>query len=111
MPSASFKPAALSDNDVNLLRRLAHRRALWQRARWLFIALGVCMLGLGAFFWVALWQELKQEQLLLMLIAVVAPACSLLTIVGVIFIGYAFSRWRGDRRTELLLRLTEDRLT
>ena len=102
--------AALNGEEIKLLHRLVNRRRIWRFTRWLVLALGICMLAFGAFVWIALWQELKQEHLLVMLIAVVAPACSFLIVVGVIFTGYAFLRWNGDRTTQLLLRLTEERV-
>jgi hypothetical protein len=102
------KLEALSAEDKQLLRRLVNRGRIWRCMRWMMVGLGICMLAFGTFVWIALWQELKQEHLLVMLIAVVAPACSFLIIVGVIFTGYAFLRWNGDRTTQLLLRLTED---
>jgi hypothetical protein len=99
---------ALSDEDKQLLHRLVNRRRIWRFTRWLVLALGICMLAFGAFVWIDLWQELKQEHLLVMLIALVAPACSFLIIVGAIFIGYGFLQWNGDRTTQLLLRLTAE---
>src|SRR5437762_1689330 len=97
-----------TEAELKLVRRIRKLQQGWKWARWAVLLMGVVMIGLSLWFFSALWQELKQEGLLLRLIVVVAPACSLFLLAGAVCVGYALSSWRGRLTTKLLLRLIEE---
>jgi hypothetical protein len=98
----------LTEVESKLVRRIQQREDSWKWARWIVLVLGLLMIGLAAFFLGALWQELKQEQLVRMLVAVMAPVCSLFLLAGGLCVVYAAIRWRGHTTAKLLLRLVEE---
>jgi hypothetical protein len=98
----------LTDAEVKLVRRIQKREETWRRARWIVLLLGLVMIGLGSVFLAAVWQELKQEQLVLMLVAVMAPVCSFFILAGGLCVAYVASCWRGRAVAKLLLRLARE---
>ena len=97
----------LTGAELKLVRRIEQSQRTWKWARWIVLLLGIVMIALAAFFLRAVWQEMKQEQLLLMFVAVVAPVCSLFLLAGVLCVAYVASCWRGRAAERLLLRLLE----
>jgi len=95
----------LAAHEVKLLERLKQEEKRWQWVRWAALLLGVGLMGLGLVFYRELWKELRQEELLLMLIALVAPVCCLFFLIGGVAASYAIVFWRGRPARKLLLRL------
>jgi 4-amino-4-deoxy-L-arabinose transferase-like glycosyltransferase len=98
----------LTDAELKLVRRAQEREETWKWARWIVVLLGFLMIGLGSFFLAAVWQELKQEQVVLMLVAVMAPVCSFFILAGGLCAGYVAICWKGRPATRLLLRLARE---
>ena len=96
-----------TEAELKLVRRLKERERTWRWARWVFLLLGLLMIASSSVFFISVWKELRQEQLLQMLVAVVAPVCCLFLLVGVMCVGYGLFFWRGRPMTKLLFRLME----
>jgi hypothetical protein len=98
----------LTEAESKFVRRIRRREDSWKWARWIVLLLGLLMVGLASLFLGALWQELKQEQLVRMLVAVMAPVCSLFLLAGGLCVAYAAICWKGRTTAKLLLRLVEE---
>ena len=101
-PSMMFTEA-----ERKLLDRLNKRQQQWKTARWVLLLCGVWMIGLSAYFLIQLWLELRQEHLLVLLIALVAPVSAFFLFAGLLTVGWVGWLWRGRPETKLLLRLVE----
>jgi len=98
----------LSETEMELVRRLEQREKTWRWARWAAIGVGLLMIGLALIFFRDLWREFAQEELLLMMIAVVAPVCCGFLLFGAGAIWYALAFWKGKPAMRLLLRLIRE---
>src|SRR5262245_32520714 len=95
----------LTDAELELVRRIERREETWQWGRWVVLLLGLLMVGLASFFLGALWLELRQEHLVVMLVTVMAPVCALFLFGGGLCILYVVRFWKGRAVDRLLLRL------
>src|SRR5215467_4326985 len=98
-------PMTLTETESKLVCRIRKREGSWRWARWIVLLLGLLMMGLASLFLGALWQELKGEQLVRMLVAVMAPVCSLFLLAGGLCVAYVAICWKGRTAAKLLLRL------
>lgn len=98
-----------STDELHMIERLRRREAQFSRWRWFWLALCVCMLmvGVGSLFFVYQFAEQKDE-LKLILVAYGLPPINSFLLVWLLCLGSVISRWRGDSKTRLLLKLTDE---
>ena len=95
-------------SELRLAARLKERERAWRWVRWAALLFGLLVTAIGLIFFRELWKELEQEELLLMLIAVVGPGCCIFVFAGSIAVGYALVFWKGRPERKLLLRLIDE---
>jgi len=92
-----------------MIERLRKREALLFRWRWLLVGFSSCLViaWLGLLIYV-LDVEFPDETAKLILLVHFLPVCFISLAFWSAYVGYLISRWRGDAKTKLLLKIADE---
>ena len=96
-------------DELRLIERLRRREVQFRRWRWLLAIFG----ALKIIAWLALLVIVTSfpsddTNIKLMLVAYLLPACFVFLAISSVGFGLVLVRWRGDAKTQILLRITDE---
>jgi hypothetical protein len=98
-----------SPEEIQVVEGLRKREAQFSRWRWLLLALCVGMLVVGVASLILVYHFPEEnDSLKLRLVAYSLPPINMVLLVGMFCLGKVISRWHGDSKTRLILKLTDD---
>ncbi len=99
----------LTSDEIQLVARLRRREARFTRWRWFLLALCVCMLIIvfGSLILVYHFPD-DYGAVRMTLVAYLLPPINMFLLVWLFCLGSVISRWHGDSKTRLLLKLTDE---
>ena len=98
-----------SSDEIQIMERLRRREAQFARCRWLLLVLCVGML-IGATGSLILLYHFptQDDSVRITLVAYLLPPINMFFLVGLFSLGGVISRWHGDPKTRLLLKVTDE---
>ena len=100
----------LTPQEVTLVERLRKRERQWPRNRWILLVVGVFGVACYTSILICMLLQMDYEHLELyqvLIFALIWPKCLLIFILGLGFIVWAISDWRGNANRKLLLKLLD----
>lgn len=98
--------------ELKLIERLRKQERMWNRTRWILLAMGVLTIGVYAYIAIWIFGALGSEELSAddqaLIVAFFWPKVLFGNLLAAVLIGLAVRDWRGNAMRMLVLRLLED---
>ena len=97
-----------SADELHMIDRLRRREVQFRRWRWLLAIVGAAKI-VGWFILLVIVARFPDEPegARVIVVAYLLPACYVFLALSSVGFGLVLVRWRGDAKTQLLLRITE----
>ena len=96
-----------SPDEIRMIERLRRTEVQFHRRRWFLAIFGAAQI-VGWFILLVIVARFPSEPARLMFAAYLLPACYVFLAGNSVGLGLVLVRWRGDAKTQLLLRITDE---